>query len=384
LQLGSASFEVSSDGEPPAGWNLRFEAPTLAAFPDALGLPFPDTPPVRFGGRLSRTAAGVRAEALDGAIGESVFSGRLGWRTTVPRPTLVGRLDFARFRAADFAGIVGAGPRDPSVLRGESPLPEERFDARELFTFDADLDLSARRVEVPFAPVTGLDGRLRIAAGRLEVDPLRLEVAGGTARGEVALNGRESPPSADVDLAFERIQLARFFEGTRFLEEMGGRFSGDVYLLGVGASVDTLFARARGRAQLRMDGGSLSGLAVEAVGLDVLEALALVVGADTRVPIACAGVDVDVEGGRARLTRAVVDTRDSVITAAGTVDLADEALDLELRADAKDFSLVDATAPVHVRGAVLDPEIELGAIEGLPLFELGDAPSVRCPIPLPE
>jgi hypothetical protein len=263
-------------------------------------------------------------------------------------------------------------------------LPEERFDARQLYTLDADLDLSARRVEVPFAPVTGLDGRLRLAAGRLEVDPLRLELAGGTARGEVALNGREIPPSADVDLAFERIRLAPFFRGTRFVEEMGGRFSGDVYLLGVGASVDALLARARGQIRLRMEGGSLSGVAVEGLGLDVVEALALLVGDDTRVPLACAGADVTVADGRARITRAVADTSDSVVSARGVVDLASETLDLELRADAKDFSLVDVTAPVRVRGPVLKPRIAIGEIEGLPLFELGDAQAVSCPIPLPE
>jgi hypothetical protein len=377
----AVSGALDGPGAAPTAWAVRFEAPTLAGLPEALGLPVPDTPPVRLSGSLTQTEEALAVRGLEGSVGESAFEGVLRWEATALRPLLTGRLTFAPLRAEDFAGVVGAGPDDPPVVAGRGPLPEVRFDADRLFTLDADLELAAAEVAVPEVPVTGFSGRLVIEDGRLEMDPLRVEIARGTATGEAALNGRETPPSADLDLAFDEVELRPFFRETRFADELSGALDGELYVLGVGASVDALLASARGDAYVRMTGGSLSGLAVEALGLDVIEALALAVGADTRVPINCAVADLEISDGRARVQRAVIDTADSVIDISGQIDLTRETFVFDLRADAKDFSLIDATAPVRVAGPFLNPSVQIGPLEGIPLFELGDAPDVACPPP---
>lgn len=67
-----------------------------------------------------------------------------------------------------------------------------------------------------------------------------------------------------------------------------------------------------------------------------------------------------------------------MLVARGAIDLAERRFDLGIEARAKDFSLVDAAAPVLVRGRLRDPEIVVGRMDELPLFELGDAAPLDC------
>ena len=52
----------------------------------------------------------------------------------------------------------------------------------------------------------------------------------------------------------------------------------------------------------------------------------------------------------------VLDTEDTVVAGAGTIDLARERLNLELHPEPKDRSIL-AARPLHVRGSFRDPRV---------------------------
>ena len=84
------------------------------------------------------------------------------------------------------------------------------------------------------------------------------------------------------------------------------------------------------------------------------------------------------EAGRVEISDFVADTQDSVVWAGGVVSLPAKTLHVVLYADPKDFSLLDLAAPVEVKGPIVEPRVELGAIEGLGLFEPGGARDADC------
>ena len=219
--------------------------------------------------------------------------------------------------------------------------------------------------------------RLTLRDGRLAARPLELKLPGGTVTGALALNGRGPASSADADLAYEGIRLKRAFRGTPFVDQTSGTVRGHLYLLGVGDSPAELAGTLRGHVALVVDDGTLSGLLIEGLDLDVVEALTLYLG-DVAVPIRCAVAGLTVAEGVASIERLAIDTRDSVIRGQGWIDLGEETLDLRLVGQGKDFSLIDPDAPVFVRGSLRSPSLSVDGTAFVPLIELGLQGNARC------
>jgi uncharacterized protein involved in outer membrane biogenesis len=135
---------------------------------------------------------------------------------------------------------------------------------------------------------------------------------------------------------------------------------------------------ASGKTFVTMSGGSMSGLLIEGAGLDIAEALALYIGEDARVPIRCAAGHIDLTNGDAKFDRLIMDTTDSVLYFRGQTNLRKQTVKMDIFADAKDFSLIDIDAPVHLQGKIRDPEISIGKGVPIPLIEPGDAEDISC------
>jgi uncharacterized protein involved in outer membrane biogenesis len=326
----------------------------------------PATPPFEIEGDFQRRGEAVSLSNFTGRMGDSDVAGSLTYDTAGERPVLSGSIVSQKLDFDDLAPLIGAAPNpeetasEQQVARAEDgglfpdePIPVERFRVA-----DVDIELEAVEVVDATVPVTSLKARFLLQDARLEVRPLTLGLeGGGTTSGEVAVNARDEPPSADADLAFQDVSLKPFFKGSEFVEEMGGLFAGNLYLLGVGRSLAEIAATARGQGVVTYREGTVSGLLVEAAGLDVVEALALVVGEDTPVTVRCGGAGFEADGGRITIRQAFVDTSDSLLVAAGSLDMA---------------------APVRVSGAIADPDFGIADLDPLPFFELGDQENIDC------
>jgi len=111
---------------------------------------------------------------------------------------------------------------------------------------------------------------------------------------------------------------------------------------------------------------AVSHVAVEAGGIDVAQALGVLVKGDDALPVLCNVADLDIEQGVATPKVFVVNTRDSTIWIDGTVSLRDETLDLRAVVSPKDFSPMSLRTPIHVKGTFAQPRVslELGKLAG--------------------
>jgi uncharacterized protein involved in outer membrane biogenesis len=213
------------------------------------------------------------------------------------------------------------------------------------------------------------------------MQPAEFGVGGGTVRMFVSVYGDKDPIGIDVFTYIRDVSLQQLFSGTQFVQEMGGKIDGRVELAGRGTSPHALLAAADGDVDLVMSEGKISGLIIELIGLDVAEALGLLLGDDAPVPIRCLVVDVPVEAGVVKPRNLLLDTTDTLITGAGQLDLATETVDLTLTPEPKDLSLLSLRSEVSIEGQLADLSIapDLASIVRLlPPIDLGTAEDAPC------
>lgn len=397
LRLNVGETEIQIDGEignpmsmQDMAVDVAMKGKSLADIFPILAIPLPETPPYRLAGGLTRRGEKWQIANLNGVVGDSDLSGTLSLDQSGDKPFLKGDLKSMRLDLDDLAGLIGAAP-DPNETanveqrkkakadaQDKSLIPDTPLATQRLHAMNMDVRFKGDRVDTDKLPVEKITARLQLKDGGMVIRPLDVSIAKGRITGEITVDARKNIPSADADISFEDLDLKPFFKGTQFVQEMGGRFFGKMYFVGSGKSLGNVMASANGDGWVGIRGGSVSGLLIEAVGLDVAEALSLVLVDDARVPLRCGRIDFDVKRGLLTAKRAILDTADSVLLARGNANLSSERLDLRLEARPKDFSLVDASAPVLVKGRFEDPAISIGSQAALPFFQMGKATNVDC------
>ena len=205
-----------------------------------------------------------------------------------------------------------------------------------------------------------------------------MAVAGGSLEGAMSLDSNQKPSVATADIKLRNLELKAFFQGSQFFETTEGKIGADIDISGQGKSLAEVMGTSDGKTFFTMTGGALSGLLIEAAGLDIAEALVLYIGDDARVPIRCAAGPINLTKGVAKFDRIIMDTTDSVLYVRGQSNLRKELLVMDIFADAKDFSVLDVDAPVHLEGKIRAPEISIGKGVPIPIIEPGDAEDVNC------
>lgn len=377
---GSADDPVKLEG---VDIQLHVAGPSMAEIFPIFGIPLPETAPYSLDGRLERDGQRWRFANFAGKVDDSDLRGTLLVDYTPERPYLEAVLESQKLDFHDLGGLIGL---DPKALESEAEqedeggglLPDTPIQVERLNAMDMDVRLKGERVNAQSLPITALDMRFVVREGKIVVDPMTFFVAEGKIQGVVAVNAQDETPAGAADLTVEDLDLRPFFQDSEFVQEMGGRFVGGIDLEGRGKSLADMLGSANGTAMLGMRDGSISALLVEAAGLDLVEALALLTGGDVAIRIRCGLLDAKVTDGVARFDRGVIDTTDSLLLVQGAADFGEEAVDIQIEAREKDFSLIDAAAPVRIQGPFTSPGVAIGGIDPLPFFEMGEQEDINC------
>jgi AsmA protein len=96
---------------------------------------------------------------------------------------------------------------------------------------------------------------------------------------------------------------------------------------------------------------------MEKAGLHLWEILELKVTGDKLVKLRCAVADLDVRDGTMHAAALIFDTEVTTIVGTGSIDLAQEKLDLTLNQKTKNTSPVALRSPIYVRGSFAKPDV---------------------------
>ena len=369
---------------------LRFSGDTLANLYGLTGVLLPDTPPYETDGRLQarfqqKGGAVFRYQNFNGKIGDSDIHGTLTYSQGKPRPKLEGSLESRQLRMADLGPLIGVDSGKDSektkrakAKRGEASsqpadrvLPHDKFDTKSWDVMDADVKFSGKRIEHSNSlPISDLYTHLVLKKGDLRLDPLRFAMAGGNLNSTIHLEGDRTPMRGRADIHARKLKLRQLFPGVEAMQSSLGQMNGDATLSGTGNSVADLLATSNGNLKLLMNDGLISRSLMEIVGLNVGNYLVGKLFGDDEVRINCAAADLNVRNGLASTRLFVFDTENAVINISGTVNFANERLDLSIDPESKGMRIITLRSPLYVRGTFKNPD---AGVKAGPLIARGAA-----------
>ncbi|MEO8153498.1 MAG: AsmA family protein [Rhizobacter sp.] len=356
---------------------FRVAGPSLAAAGDPLGVTLPTTGAFVLAGRLNKRGGVWNVVTDDATVGSSKLKGAMTYDTRPAVPLLSGRVSGPRLLLADLAPTIGgepgaaaAPPASASSPASARVLPDKEFDLPSLRVMNANLLMSFDRVELGslFAmPLQPLKTHLTLQDGKLRLNDLVARTADGNVAGTVSLDGSGKVALWQTDLRWSGVKLETWLKQERASTAepwVSGSLVGRASLKGQGRSTAQILGSLDGTLTTTLRHGRVSHLAIEAAGLDIAQALGVLIKGDNMLPVSCALADMQAEQGVLRPRALVVDTGDSTVWGDGTVSMKDETLNLRVVVTPKDFSPLTLRTPLYVKGAFRSPHI---SIEKAPL-----------------
>ena len=355
--------------------NLRvwFAGTSMAKLYPITGITLPETPPYATEGHLSAElhAHGSRFSYRDfrGRVGESDLGGNLLVVTGGARPKLSGDLHSQQLRFVDLAPLIGADSQAEKQQRGDTTpqpsdkvLPVEQFRTDRLRAMDADVTFNAAHIEHPSnLPIDSLSAHIFLDNGLLRFDPLQAAVAGGTIDGRIRIDGGAQPMRSALDLRARHLQLKQLFPTVQAMQTSFGEINGDATLNTSGNSVAALLGDANGEVKLLMNDGAISKTLLETAGLNVANVVMGKLFGDKTVQINCAAADLTGTNGLFTSRLFVLDTSDAIIDVDGTINFANEKMDLNVTPHTKGLRIFSLRSPLYVKGTLKNPDVGVHA-----------------------
>jgi len=351
---------------------FKVTGPSLAAAGDPLGVTLPTTGPFVLQGRMAKTGDVWNVVTDEATVGSSELRAALTYDMRPRVPLLSGRVTGPRLLLADLAPTIGGEPgaaAAPPAAASAPPsarvLPDKEFDLPALRAMNANVIFDFDRVELGelFAlPLQPLKTHLTLQDGKLRLSDLVARTADGNVAGDIALDGTGHVAFWQADLRWSGVQLEKWVKQARANDAppyVSGRLVGRAALKGQGRSTAQILGSLDGTVVTSLRNGKISHLAVEGAGIDIAQALGILVKGDAQLPVSCALADMTAEKGVLRPRAFVIDTPDSTVWADGSVSLKDEVLDVRAVVTPKDFSPLALRTPIHVKGPFKAPGISL-------------------------
>lgn len=366
----------------------------LADLYELVGVVLPSTPRYALKGHLSKQAEVWRVRDIDGKLGNTDMKGELAFDRAQKVPHLVGKLRSNWLDFDDLAPIVGLPEQPPKAARApqvaEAPargikaltgnrktktpadpnrkvLPRAPIDFARLRAMNSEVAYSAAKVtNSRWFPLERGSLNVRLRDGVLNLDSMKLGIAGGDVTGRMEIDSHVNPAATKVALKGRSLELSRMFRDVNLTKTSFGKIHGDIELEGRGNSVAQMLGGASGNVALLMGRGQISNLLLEIAGLDGAEIIKFLLRGDLNVPVRCAASAFDVKKGLMTSRALLLDTTDTVVYGDGTVNFANEALDLYFRPYPKDMSILSLRSPLKVVGTLGAPKAgpDKGALAG--------------------
>ena len=342
-----------------------------------LGVALPSTRPYKFRGQLNKRGKVWSTTRIQGVLGKSDISGSLSFDQSAKVPLLTGKVQSKLLDFADLGPVVGLAPSAnlpaktlPGTASAVAPknaplrnqgasrkvLPMTMLDVEKLQSMDADVIYSAADIKhVDVLPLDKGSVHVKLKAGVLQLDPVSLGVAGGTVAGRIQIDSNVKPAAFSTRLDVRALRLNQLFPTVETTKTGLGKISGQFDLKGHGNSAAQMLGSASGNMAVLMGQGEISNILLEFMGLDGGEIIKFLLRGDRNVQLRCAAAAFDVNQGLMTSRAIVLDTSDTIITGQGKISLADETLDILLKPEPKDHSILSLRSPLRIGGTFGKP-----------------------------
>ncbi len=404
-------------GEQDVKGKLSVKGPSLAVLGKLVNVVLPTTDQFSLSTMLEKDDKVWIAKAVNAHVGSSDLNGNFTYDPRPVRPLLKGNLGGKRFFLADLAPAFGTKNADGAAVTpaGDKAIPDRPLDLPSLNKMDAQIDVNLAYVDLGNAfsrPISPLKADLVLNSGKLSLSKIDARTADGGISGlisidthlakldkkfddkkvlstentlsentanistdnKVAQNAvQKTPPTWNINLRWKDIDVEKWLTVTtdpkKQAEAEGkkeappsyvtGTLNGKTKLTGRGNSTAEMLSSLDGDVSIFMQKGTISHLIIEAVGLDVAQALGIWLTKDDALPMNCAVMNLTAKNGVATPKIAIVDTPVTLILVDGNVNIAKETLDLRMAAKPKNISPFTLRSPIHVTGSFKKPDVSI-------------------------
>ncbi|NYT86978.1 AsmA family protein [Pollutimonas harenae] len=363
---------------------LKLSGDTMADLYPLLGLALPNTPPYRTKGHLIGKLEGDdtwRYESFQGVVGKSDLAGTLVYQVRKPRSVLTGAVQSKLLRLQDLGPLIGADtsdvkakkkPADQASQPADKVLPAAAIGTDAWGTMDADVKFKGERIlRDKDLPLDNIEAHVKLQNKVLSFTPLNFGIAGGTLSNTLTLNGQGPRIKAELDTAARNMKLQKLFPGAESMNASFGELHGDARITAQGRSVAELLAHSNGEIKALVSRGTISNYLLEAAGLNVANMVMLKLFGDEQIVLNCLASDFDVKDGLMTARAFRLETDDTIVDVSGTINLATEELDLDIRPANKTMRIFTLRSPLYAKGTFKNPDV--GVQTGPLLLRAGSA-----------
>lgn len=386
MSAGGAKISVGGKIQDPVGVSgldltLDISGETLATLSPLAGAPIPPIGPYSVSTKVRGNLA-TSVELVDIAVkvGKSDIGGSVKAALGGARPTIDGTFKSTLVDLSDFqpAESDESTPKeaekkqeDPSAEAASSEksgrvLPDTPLPVEALKIADAKIAYGAKRILAKGAALENLNVGVSLRDGRLNVSPLKAELAKGTIDGRVKLDGARATPALDMAVKVLSLDLGKLLTDADVTDLLEGSINVDVNLNGSGGTVRSLAAGLNGQVKALMDEGRVKTTALDAFIGGPTQVVTKMVTGDKKefTVLNCVVSQTDIKKGVATLTATVIDTEYARITGKGNVNLGTEAIAVVVNPEPKSATLNLAVA-VKVGGTLANPSYGLDELSVL-------------------
>ena len=334
------------------------------------GVVLPSTPPYKLRGKLSKRGHVWDATQILGVLGKSDLAGEMSFDTSQKTPLLTGKVRSKLLDFDDLRPVIGLPVKSlatvaasrvkstPTAAQKTVPanasrkvLPVTTLDLAKIKAMNADVIYSALDIRhIEELPLDKGSVHVKVNNGVLKLEPLALGIAGGTLAGQITIDANVVPAAFDTKFDLRGVQLNKLFPTIKNTKSSLGKVSGRIGLKGRGNSVAQMLGSASGDVAALMGKGELSNILLEYLGLDGGEVIKFLLRGDRNVELRCAAVAFEVKQGLMASKVILLDTSDTVINGNGQISLANETLDIVLKPEPKDKSILSLRSPLKIGG----------------------------------
>jgi uncharacterized protein involved in outer membrane biogenesis len=374
-------------GEQNIKGKLAIKGSSLGELGDLLSITLPRTKPFKISGGIERNHDVWLIDVASARIGQSDLSGKFEYDTRPDRSLLKGQLTGKRFVLADLAPAFGSTESDST--NKDRIFPDQPLDFATYNRMNAEITINIDYVDLgktfrePLAP---LKASLNLNKNKLSLAKIDARTAQGSISGEIFIDAHKqkevSNPQQEknierikadwgINVAVKNINLEKWLtisearkkdakqnnKSETSLAYITGLLNGKAKLKGKGNSTAQLLSSLNGDLSLYIRNGEMSHFIVEAVGLDIAQAVGLLIKGDKNLKMQCAVMDFKANDGVMKSNVALIDTPVTTIVLNGNINMGEEKLDLRMTAEPKNFSPFTVRSPLEITGTFLKPNI---------------------------
>lgn len=367
LTLEALGMKILANGSmaaPQVDVAIDVSASDLAELRTLAGDAVPTGQSLKLTGQVSAGPEAVKLSGLSLTLGDSDLTGDATISLTGPRPRIDAKL---QSRQLNIAALLPPGADDGGATSGQGGagggggsgsnkvFPNDPLPLDGMKAVDANVEISVDKAILPNLTLNASVASIALKDGKLDLKPVRTNVAGSPVETSVALNASRDTPTLAFNLMAEKFDFGEALKqtGTTDLLEGNGDIAVDVN--GRGQSVAAIMASLNGSTNVLMGQGRMRTQAFDTLvgGLSSVMGKLFSDKSEWTV-VNCAANRFAIKDGVATSQVMLFDTEYSTVVGKGDVNLGKETLALVVTPQSKSPTL-NLSVPIKVGGTFAEP-----------------------------